>query len=184
MDEKTRLIALIRQRAFRQTEEPEIVLTSGKQSRFYFNLKQVTASSAGQYLVGRLIYDRIQGVGLEPDGIGGLTLGADPISFAAAHTFCLHNKVIEAFTIRKEPKSHGTASQIEGYIHPGDTVIITEDVITTGGSTIKAIQVARDYGLSVLGVIALLDRCEENGRQNIEDEDLPVHPLLTINDFI
>ncbi|MFO8047605.1 MAG: orotate phosphoribosyltransferase [Desulfosudaceae bacterium] len=184
MNDKEQLIKLIRERSFQQTATPEFTLSSGKKSRFYFNLKQVTCYSAGQYLVGRLIYDTIQQLGIAPDGIGGLTLGADPISFAAAHTFHLKNQSIEAFVIRKEPKAHGTASQIEGHVRPGYTVFITEDVVTTGGSTIKAIEAARDYGLSIIGVIALLDRCEENGRENIEALGVPFHPLLTVNDFL
>ncbi|MFP4444645.1 MAG: orotate phosphoribosyltransferase [Desulfosudaceae bacterium] len=183
MNEKDQLIALIRERSFQEAETPAFTLASGKKSRFYFNLKEVTCSSRGQYLVGRLVYDAIQQLGEAPDGIGGLTLGADPISFAAAYTFHLHDKAIEAFVIRKEPKGHGTASQIEGHVRPGDTVIITEDVITTGGSTLKAIDAAQAYGLSVSGVIALLDRCEENGRQHIEARRMPVYPLLTIDDF-
>lgn len=185
MDKQTtaRLIELIRERSFKQTATPEFTLTSGKKSCFYFNLKQVTCFSEGQYLVGRMIYDRIQELSLFPDGIGGLTMGADPISFAVAHTFHLNNKQVEGFSIRKEPKGHGAGLQIEGHIKEGDKVIITEDVITTGGSTIKAIEIARKHGLNVLAVIALLDRCEENGRQNIEALDVPVYPLLTIKDF-
>ncbi len=181
---KARLIELIKERSFRQTATPEITLTSGKKSRFYFNLKQVTCFSEGQYLVGRLIYEKIESLSLTPDGIGGMTMGADPISFAVAHTFHLNNKKIEAFSIRKEPKAHGAGLQIEGHVKRGDSVIITEDVITTGGSTIKAIQIARDHGLAVLGVIALLDRCEENGRQNIEALGAPVHSILTIEHFM
>ena len=105
------------------------------------------------------------------------------ISFAVAHTVHLNGGKIEGFSIRKEPKAHGTGLQIEGHIKPKDTVVITEDVVTTGGSTIKAIRVAREHGLVVLGVITLLDRCEENGRQNIEAQDVPVHSILTIRDF-
>lgn len=184
MDKKERLIELIKERAFRQTKTPEITLSSGKKSCFYFNLKQVTCYSEGQFLVGSTIYEMIEALSLTPAGIGGLTMGADPISYAVAHTFHLNDKKIEGFSIRKEPKGHGTGLQIEGHIKSGDTVIITEDVITTGGSTIKAINVARDHGLAVQSVIALLDRCEENGRQNIEALDVPVHSVLTITDFL
>jgi orotate phosphoribosyltransferase len=183
MDKKERLIKLITERAFRQTETPEITLSSGKKSCFYFNLKQVTCYSEGQFLVGGLIFERLATLSLAPDGIGGLTMGADPISFAVAHTFHLNGGKIEGFSIRKEPKAHGAGLQIEGHIKAGDTVVITEDVVTTGGSTIKAIKVAREHGLVVLGVVALLDRCEENGRQNIEAQNVPVHSILTIRDF-
>ncbi|MDY6822900.1 MAG: orotate phosphoribosyltransferase [Thermodesulfobacteriota bacterium] len=183
MKERERLIELIRERAFKQTETPEITLASGKKSCFYFNLKTVTCSSEGQYLVGKIIYDTIQELGLTPDGIGGLTMGADPISYAVAHTFHLNRGTIEAFSIRKEPKGHGAGLQIEGNVANIKNVIITEDVVTTGGSTIKAIDIARKSGLSVIAVITLLDRCEENGRQNIESEGVPIHAILTIDDF-
>ena len=183
MDEKKRLVELIRERAYKETEKPEITLASGKKSRFYFNLKKVTCFSEGQYLTGTLIYDKIQELGLDPDGIGGLTMGADPISYATAYTFHQQGRSIESFAIRKEPKEHGAGLQIEGSVNEGDRVIITEDVVTTGGSTIKAINIAREHGLSVLCVITLLDRCEENGRQNIEAQGVPVHSILTIDDF-
>ncbi len=184
MDKKKRLIALIRERAYKQTEQPEITLTSGKKSRFYFNLKKVTCFSEGQYLTGELIYERIRELGLQPEGIGGLTMGADPLSYAAAYTFHRHGQAVESFSIRKEPKAHGAGLQIEGSVKEGDRVIITEDVVTTGGSTVKALNIARAHGLFVLCVIPLLDRCEENGRQNIEAQGVSVSPILTIDDFL
>ncbi|ABW68980.1 orotate phosphoribosyltransferase [Desulfosudis oleivorans] len=183
MNDRQRLIELIRQRAYRRTETPEITLASGKKSCFYFNLKKVICSSEGQYLSGRLVYDKIMALGLAPDGVGGLTMGADPISYATAYTFHLNHGAVEAFSIRKEPKDHGAGLQIEGNIGQGARVIITEDVVTTGGSTIKAITIARAHGLQVMGVIALLDRCEENGRQNIEAQGVPMHAILSIADF-
>ncbi|MFZ5562566.1 MAG: orotate phosphoribosyltransferase [Thermodesulfobacteriota bacterium] len=183
MDERKRLIELIRQRAYRRTQTPEITLASGKKSCFYFNLKKVICSSEGQYLTGQLMYNKIVELGLSPDGVGGLTMGADPISYATAYTFHTHGRFVEAFAIRKEPKDHGAGLQIEGNIAEGARVIITEDVVTTGGSTIKAITIARKHGLQVMAVIALLDRCEENGRRNIEALGVPMHAILTIADF-
>ncbi|MDY6905978.1 MAG: orotate phosphoribosyltransferase [Thermodesulfobacteriota bacterium] len=183
MTEKQRLIELVRERAFRQTETPEFTLASGKKSCFYFNLKTVTCSSEGLYLVGKIIYNQIEEMCLDPDGVGGLTMGADPISYAVGYTFHLNNRTIEAFSIRKEPKDHGTGLQIEGNVDHIRNVIITEDVVTTGGSTIKAIHIARENGLNVIGVITLLDRCEENGRQNIEAEGVSFNAILTIDDF-
>lgn len=167
-----------------KSEEPIFRLSSGKRSNFYFDLKKTTYSPEGLYLVGNLVFDKIKEIGLKPKAIGGLTMGADPIAAATSYTSYLRGDPIEAIVIRKEPKVHGTASQVEGYVSPGDQVIIIDDVITTGGSTIKAIQAAEKAGLNILAVIVILDRCESEGRQNIERLGFPVYSILTIKDFI
>lgn len=184
MDLKKRLIELIRERSFMKSDEPVFRLSSGKMSNFYFDLKKTTYSPEGLYLVGNLVFDKIKETGLKPKAIGGLTMGADPIAAATAYTSYLRDEPIEAMVIRKEPKGHGTGSQVEGYIKSGDEVIIIDDVITTGGSTIKAIEAAKASGLRILAVIVILDRCECDGRQNIERLGYPVYPILTIKDFI
>lgn len=184
MDMRDRLIALIKERSFMRSPEPVFRLSSGKMSSFYFDLKKTTYSPEGLYLVGNLVFDRIKEIGLKPKAIGGLTMGADPIAAATSYTSYLRGEPIEAIVIRKEPKGHGTANQVEGYIRPGDDVIIVDDVITTGGSTIKAIEAASAMGLRILAVIVILDRCECEGRQNIERLGYPVYPILTIRDFI
>lgn len=152
-------------------------------SSFYFNLKKTTYSPEGQYLVGILFFDKIKELGLRPKAIGGLTMGADPIATATAFTSYVRKEPLEAMVIRKEPKGHGTMSQIEGNVCAGDEVIIIDDVVTTGGSTIKAIEAARRAELKIVAVIILLDRCESSGRQNIERLGYPVHSILTIEDF-
>jgi orotate phosphoribosyltransferase len=91
---------------------------------------------------------------------------------------------MQAFVIRKEPKEHGLRLPIEGNVSAGDHVIIIDDVITTGGSTIKALTIGKEYGLIIDAVIVLVDRCEQNGRQNIEALGYPVYSILTVNDFI
>ncbi|MFN3479037.1 MAG: orotate phosphoribosyltransferase [Thermodesulfovibrionales bacterium] len=184
MDLRERLIALIMERSFMKSDEPVFRLSSGKMSNFYFDLKKTTYSPEGLYLVGNLVFDKIKEIGLKPKAIGGLTMGADPIAAATAYTSYLRGEPIEAMVIRKEPKGHGTGSQVEGFVKPGDEVIIIDDVITTGGSTIKAIEAARAAGLKVMAVIVVLDRCECDGRQNIERLGYPVYPVLTIKDFV
>ncbi|HMA86600.1 MAG TPA: orotate phosphoribosyltransferase [Desulfosalsimonadaceae bacterium] len=184
MTDRDQLIGLIRQRSFQYSKEPVFTLASGKKSSFYFNLKGVTYYPPSIVLIGTLMYDRIQALDLAPKGIGGLTMGADPIAIAVAYTSQLRENPIDAFSVRKEPKAHGLRLPIEGNVQPGDPVIIIEDVVTTGGSTIKAINAVRDYGLEILSVIALLDRCEQNGRENIEACGVKMDSLLTINDFI
>ncbi len=110
-------------------------------------------------------------------------MGADPIATATAYTSYIMNEPIDALVIRKEPKGHGSMSQIEGNVKAGDDVIIIDDVVTTGGATIKAIEAARKAELNIIAVIILLDRCEFDGRQNIEQLGYPVHSVLTIKDF-
>ncbi len=180
--ERERLIELIKLRSYKYSEKP-FRLSGGGYSNYYFNLKQTTYSPEGLYIVGKLVFEKIMDLGLKVDAIGGLTMGADPIAFAVARYSYDMKSPIEAFVIRKEPKGHGTMSQIEGNVKEGDRVIIIDDVVTTGASTIKAINVAKQNGLIILGVIALLDRCEQKGRQNIEATGYPFWSILTVEDF-
>ncbi len=184
MHDKQKIIELINEKSFQKSNTASFPLSSGKMSRYYFNLKRVTMSSEGQVLTGSLVFDKIQELNLKPKAVGGLTMGADPIAFAAAFISFLRKNPIEAFVIRKEPKPHGLQLQIEGNVEKNDKVVIIDDVLTTGGSTIKAIKIARNHGLEILGVIVLLDRCEENGKENVEAEGVTVHSILTIQDFI
>lgn len=176
------LVRFIKERSFLRSEEPVFKLSSGKMSKVYFDLRLATLSPRGQYLIGNLLFDKIKGLGLKPFAAGGLTMGADPVSCALAYTSHLRGEPIEAFVIRKEPKAHGRGLRIEGNIHEGDDVVILDDVLTTGGSTIKAVTIARETGLNVLAAVVVLDRCEQNGRENVE-KHCPLHSLLTIEDF-
>jgi len=180
---KKELINLIKRNSYLKSDEPIFKLSSGQMSNIYFDLRRTTLSPEGQYLIGNLFIDMLEFIGLSPNAIGGLTIGADPIATAVAYCSYLREKPIEAFVIRKEPKSHGLGLQIEGNIKKGDNVVIIDDVVTTGSSTIKAIEIARSEGLNVLSVIALLDRCEQNGRQNIEATGLKFYSILTIDDI-
>ena len=179
VDDLRKLIEFIRAHSFLRSDEPVFRLSSGKMSNTYFDLRLTTLSPVGQYLIGNLLCDKLRALGLKPVGVGGLTMGADPISTSVAYASYLKGAPIEAFVIRKEPKPHGRGLQIEGNVKPGDAVVIVDDVLTTGGSTIKAINIARGYGLNVLAAIVLLDRQEQNGRQNVEAEGINLHSLLT-----
>lgn len=183
MDHKAQLVEYIKKHSFQRSDTPIYKLSSGNMSAFYFNLKKTTYSPIGQYLIGNLVFDKVRELGLKPKAIGGLTMGADPIATAAAYTSHIKNQPIEAIVIRKEPKGYGTMSQIEGNVKAGDEVIIIDDVVTTGGSTIKAIEAAKKAGLNVIAVIILLDRGEFDGRQNIERLGYPVYSILTLSDF-
>lgn len=173
---KDQLVRLIFEMAFKYSAEPTFKLVSGRMSNYYFNCKAVTLHPEGMYLIGNIIFDMINTAGIK--GIGGLTLGADPIADAVAYTSYLKNRPIEAFVIRKTAKAHGTMQWIEGNIAAGDKVAIVDDVITTGKSTIEAIQKAQEGGLDVVKVIALVDR-QEGGKENIETLGHTVETVVT-----
>lgn len=173
---KNRLIELIIDKAFRYSEEPAFKLVSGRMSNYYFNCKAVTLHPEGMYLIGNLIFDIIKA--LDVKGIGGLTLGADPIACAVAYTSYLKEKPMEAFVVRKTAKSHGTMQWIEGNITKGERVVIVDDVITTGKSTIEAISRTRETGLEIVKVIALIDR-QEGGREAIESMGYKLDSIVT-----
>lgn len=176
---KKRLTELVIERTFRFTEKPSFRLASGTMSNYYFNCKPTTLNSEGMYLVGNLMYGLIKSrKSWTARAVGGLTLGADPVANAIAYTAYMKDDPIEAFVVRKEPKKHGTMLWVEGNVHKGDRVIIVEDVITTGGSTLKAIDRAEKCGLRVQGVVVLIDR-QEGGREAIEKKGVPVRTLLT-----
>ena len=173
---KRQLIQLIFEKAFKYSEEPVFKLVSGRMSNYYFNCKAVTLHPEGMYLIGNIIFDMIRESGVK--GIGGLTLGADPIADAVAYTSFLKKAPIEAFVVRKSAKSHGTMQWIEGNIAGGDRVVIVDDVITTGKSTIEAISRAKEAGLEIVKVITLVDR-QEGGKENIEALGFKVEPVVT-----
>jgi orotate phosphoribosyltransferase len=167
---KKELIDQLCQKAFKFSDEPIFKLVSGRMSQFYVNCKPVTLDPRGLFLVGHLVLEAIKD--LDIDGIGGLTFGADPIAVATAYTSELAGQPIKAFSIRKNQKDHGMIRWVEGDLNPGDRVVIIDDVATTGGSTIKAIERAVSEGLQVRKVVILVDRQEggvEHIRQHVPD---------------
>jgi len=159
-------------------------LASGKQSDLYIDCRVTTLDPFGANLVGELgwaaVRGKIRAEGLRIDAIGGMTLGADPVSLAVGMTSArLHpEEALPVFTVRKEPKGHGRGKQIEGNFKEGDAVVVVDDVITTGGSTLKAIDAIEREGGKVVFALVLVDR-EEGGRQAIESRGIPVVPLFT-----
>jgi len=140
-------------------------------------------SPDGLALIGPLALSALGTAGWAVDAVGGLTLGADPMSFAIAYASAIAGSPIRAFTVRKEAKAHGTGRLIEGPFREGDRVAIVEDVITTGGSALRATQAVRDAGGAVVGVLALVDR-EEGGRQALEEAGLPVISLARASEIV
>lgn len=173
---KERLGEIILERSFKYSENPPFTLASGRQSNFYFNCKPTTLDPEGMNLIGEIIFDMVKDSGVT--AAGGLTLGADPIANALSVISYQKGKPIKSFIVRKDVKDHGTRSAIEGNVKAGDRVLIIDDVITTGGSTITAIEQARKAGLIVDGVITLIDR-EEGGRENILQHASNIRSILT-----
>ena len=160
----------------------EFTLASGKKSDLYIDCRVTAMDPIGATLIGKLGWETVKAElatrGLEVDCIGGMTLGADPISLAVGMTSATEEKPLQVFTVRKEPKGHGKGKQIEGNYSEGDTIVIVDDVITTGGSTIKAMDVIKAAGGKIAFALVLVDR-EEGGREAIEAYGVPVVPLFT-----
>jgi orotate phosphoribosyltransferase len=161
---KERLGEIILERSFKYSDNPPFTLASGRQSNFYFNCKPTTLDPEGMNLIGEIIFNMIKDAPVT--AAGGLTLGADPIANALAVISYQLGKPVKSFVVRKDVKDHGTKSAVEGNVTAGERVVIIDDVITTGGSTITAIEHARKAGLVIDRVITLIDR-EEGGRENI-----------------
>lgn len=160
----------------------DFTLASGKKSSYYVDARLTTMSGLGQMLLGRIGLETIEAAGWQPDAVGGLTLGADPIAYAIAHAATIAGKELDAFTVRKEVKAHGAGRLIEGGFKPGMDVVVVEDVITTGESALRALRSIRDEGGKVLGVLAVVDR-EEGGREWIEREGVKVQALFKVSEL-
>jgi len=180
MDSHTFLVEML---AVRSARRGTFTLASGRQSDLYIDARLTTMSPDGQATIGPLALERMRARGWMPDSVGGLTLGADPVSYAIAHASALAKTPVRAFTVRKEAKTHGTGKLIEGPFQAGDRVVVIEDVITTGGSALKAVEAVRSAGGVVIGVLAVVDR-EEGGREVLEAEGLEVETLAGAREIV
>jgi len=178
---KKRLTELLCTKSFKYSREATFKLASGAMSQFYVNCKPVTLDPEGIFLVGHLMFDAIRNS--DCTGVGGLTFGADPIAVATAFASYLEKRPVKAFSIRKEQKDHGVIKWVEGNMSPGEKVVILEDVVTTGGSTIKAVERARSQGLDVIQVVTLVDR-QEGGVENIQKHVKKVSSIITRDDLM
>jgi len=169
--------------ASRSARRGDFVLSSGRRSDLYVDARLTTMSPDGLVIIGHLGLESINAMGWSADSVGGLTLGADPVSYAIAFASQLANSPIRAFTVRKEAKKHGTGQRIEGPFRSGDRVVVVEDVVTTGGSARDAAEVIRAAGGVPVGVLAVVDR-EEGGREMLESLGLPVVSLVTAAQII
>ena len=162
----------------RSVRRGDFVLASGQRSSYYIDCRLATMSAAGMVLIGRLGLRALRTAGWHPVGVGGLTMGADPVAYAIAAASFATDSPIDAFSVRKETKDHGTGRMIEGNFERGMSVVIVEDVITSGRSAQTAAAAVESAGGTVLGVLAVVDR-EEGGRPRLEREGRRVVALTT-----
>lgn len=180
MNVRDRLRSLLAERSL---EIGDFTLSSGAHSSYYIDARLTTMSAEGQALVGRVCLDVLESSGLEPTHVGGLTLGADPITYAIVHESWTRGRPLDGFTVRKSAKDHGTGRRIEGGLPEDARTVVVEDTMTTGGSAQSAVDVVRDHGPEVLAVLVLVDR-GEGGRERIESADLPVLPIFTADELL
>jgi len=166
----------------RSVRRGDFVLASGRRSSFYIDARLTTMSGDGLAVIGGLGLDRLAVRGWAPRAVGGLTLGADPVAYAIALTARRRGQLLDAFTVRKQAKEHGTGKRIEGCFAAGDPVVVVEDVLTTGSSAREAIGAVEREGGHVLGVLAVVDR-QEGGREAIERAGYVVEVFLTATDL-
>jgi orotate phosphoribosyltransferase len=198
MYDKQALIALVRQKALKFGQ---FTLASGKKATYYLDGKQVTLDPAGALLVAEGLLDLIKGQEMPENGglsqfshsengtvpfgasaVGGMSIGADPITAAVVVMSAVRKTPLVGFMVRKESKGHGTNQFIEGPVKPGDTAVIVEDVVTTGGSSLQAIERAEAFGLKIAGVLAIIDRME-GGAEAFTRRGYKFASLLSIRDF-
>ena len=165
----------------------EFTLASGKTSDLYVDCRVTALDTRGAGWIGELGWDlvreKIESEGLEVDAIGGMTMGADPISLVVGMASTGHEKALQVFTVRKEPKGHGRGKQIEGNFQEGNKVVVADDVITTGGTTLTTIDAIRKAGGEVVFCLVLVDR-EEGGREAIEANGVPVASIFTRSELL
>jgi len=175
LTDRERLQQLFRVRAL---QFGDFTLASGKKSTYYVNSKKVLFHAEAISLLGELLYEAT--ADLQFQGIGGLEVGAIPMAAAALTAFHRHGRDMEGFFVRKQAKGHGAMSKIEGEIKPGDSLVLIDDVLTTGGSVKQAIDAVEEFGCKVLRVVCICDRLQ-GAREALANYDY--RPIFTIKDF-
>jgi orotate phosphoribosyltransferase len=179
MNARERLLRLFVERSF---QLGDFTLASGRKSDFYIDCRTTTMSAEGQVLLGEVGLDAIEAADVAPDVVGGLTMGADPIAYAIAGESFRRGRPIQAFSVRKRAKRHGTGQRIEGCFESGARVVVVEDVITTGGSALQACEAVKAEQGTILMVLAAVDR-QEGGRETIEQGGYRVESLFGVDEF-
>lgn len=176
----SRLRNLLRERSVRTGH---FTLASGRSSHYYIDARLTTMSGEGQILVGEVCHRAIRDAGWTPEFVGGMTLGADPIAYAIAHHATRTGTDLDAFTVRKQAKGHGTGRQIEGGLPAGARVVVVEDSVTTGGSLLRALEAVAAHGAIILGVLALVDR-QEGGAERLTGAGYDFRTVFTAKQLL
>jgi orotate phosphoribosyltransferase len=177
---RAQLLELLARRSY-QRKEQGFTLSSGRTSEHYVDCKQTTLDPEGSYLSGLLLFQSIKSLDIE--AIAGLTMGADPLVTAVTLVSHLEKKPIKALIVRKTIKQHGLSKWVEGPMQSVRRVVVVDDVVTTGKSTISAIDHLREEGLEVSHVVALVDR-QEGGKEEIESRKVSFKALFTLDDIL
>jgi len=180
MDHETRLRDLLVRRSLRRGD---FVLASGARSSYYIDARKTLFSAEGQFLLGHEGLRLIRASGWDARWVGGLTMGADPIAYAIAHRSWMEGHPIDAFSVRKEAKSHGTGSRIEGGLPQGTPVVVVEDTLTSGQSALQAVDALESYGCKVAGVLCVVDR-EAGGQAALEARGLSIRRMFTAQQLL
>ena len=179
MNKKKELLVLLKKKAFLKKK---VKLSSGRISNFYIDVRKVSLSPKGVYLISHLIFNLLRG--RKVTAIGGPTLGADPIVSGVCYLAYKHKKKLKGFLIRKLPKKHGRQKLIEGQVLvSGDKAVVVDDVATSGSSLIKAIEVLHKEKIKVAAVVSVVDR-EEGAREALAGYNCPFISLFTKSDFL
>ena len=175
--ERRDLLKAIREKAYKTGE---FTLASGQKSDYYIDLKEITLDADGSLAVGRIIFERVKSWGA--DAVGGMELGSVPISTAVSVVSAMEKTGLDNFIVRKQAKGHGSGKRIEGKVGPGSRVVVVEDVVSTGGSSLEAVEVLREAGAEVVGVVSIVDR-EMGGREAFSKRGIRYEPVFTISEI-
>ena len=174
---KEQLVKLIRDKAL---EYGDFTLASGKKASFYLDCRKITMDSEAASVIAKAMLEELKSDW--PDAVGGMAVGAVPIAAAVLVQAGHSDRELRGFFVRKQTKDHGTERRVEGPVHPGDRVVILEDVVTSGGSAIDAVQLCREYGLIVDRAIAIVDR-EAGAAERFAEIDCDLRSLVTLSDL-
>ena len=178
---RKRLLQLIREHSYR---EGEFKLASGKTSHFYVDMRKTALSPEGASLIGEVLIDLFAAEGWNPDGAGGMTLGADPLATAVGIASWRRGTPIASFIVRKQAKEHGACRQVEaaGELRAGARVVVLDDTVTTGASTLRAIEALRQAGYEVMGAACIVDR-DEGGRERLANAGVHLARVFALTEL-
>ena len=180
MNERDRLKTLLVERSVRLGD---FTLASGARSSYYVDARRTTMSAEGQVLTGKVCWEALGASGLEFTHVGGLTMGADPVSYAIAAQSFREGDPRDAFSVRKQAKEHGTGQRVEGGLPKGARCIVIEDSMTSGGSALKAVEALEEFGAEIVGILTVVDR-EEGGRAKVEAAGYPLIAVFTGSELL